>query len=65
MSLKGEIRTAYDPKSPSPPPLSDLPRCDRLRNLPVRRKTADRFPPDLGKPADRFPAATAAAAATH
>ena len=63
MNLKGEIRTAYDPKYP--PPLSELTRCGRLRNLPVTRKTADRFPPDLGKPADRFPTATAAAAATH
>ena len=44
MSLKGEIRTANDSKSASPAPLSELPRCDRLRNLPVRRKTADRLP---------------------
>ena len=33
------------------------------RKLPVQRKTASRFPPDLGKPADRFPTATAASAA--
>ena len=53
---------------PSPdlrPALASCPRPHRrrrLRNLAVSRNTADRVPQDLGKPADRFPTATAAAA---
>ena len=36
----------------------------RLRKLPAPRKTADRFPHRLEKPADRFPTGTAAATVT-
>ena len=56
----GCLPTSRKLRSPS----REAPPRRGLRKLPVPRKTASRFPPDLGKPADRFPTATAASATT-